>query len=478
MAVQTTAVTRERVPYRAAISWACALILAMLVLLAPALWNGFPLLQYDTGGYLARWYEGYLVPSRPGAYGLFLLSGVTHDFWPVLLIQAALTVWMAALVLRTHGYGRRPFLLLAILAALSVLTTLPWIASILLTDIFVGLAVLAMHLLVFRAETLRRWEQAALLLLIAFAGATHSATLGLLLAMAVVTIAVKLFRRDFIPAGGAWRAAIAAVLCIIMTFAANFAIAGRIAWTPGGYGILFGRMLQQGLVVRYLDKHCATTAFKLCPYRSELPRDADAFLWGESVFNKLGRFDGLGDEMRTIVLGTLKEFPREQIEGAISGTVKQLISVGTGEGVVNSVWHTYAIMNRYTPSVVPAMQAARQQQDQISLRLINRIHIPIALLSLVLLPVWIMLGLRRSAAADFGRLATTVTVAVLINAAVCGGLSNPHDRYGARIIWLAGMVGLLGVVRMVEARRQPATNIGVLGISGTTVLNAGEAASN
>ena len=22
------------------------------------------LLQYDTGGYLARWYEGYLVPSR------------------------------------------------------------------------------------------------------------------------------------------------------------------------------------------------------------------------------------------------------------------------------------------------------------------------------------------------------------------------------------------------------------------------------
>jgi glycerol uptake facilitator-like aquaporin len=179
------------------------------------------------------------------------------------------------------------------------------------------------------------------------------------------------------------------------------------------------------------------------------------------VFNKLGRFDGLSDEMRTIVLGTLKEFPREQIEGAIAGTVKQLISVGTGEGVVNSVWHTYAIMSRYTPSVVPAMQAARQQQGQISLQLLNRIHIPIALLFLVLLPLWITLGLRRSASADFSRLAMTVTVAVLINAAVCGGLSNPHDRYGARIIWLAGMVGLLGIVRMVEVRRQPAINLGV-----------------
>ena len=32
-------------------------VAAIFMLLAPALWNGFPLLQYDTGGYLARWYE-------------------------------------------------------------------------------------------------------------------------------------------------------------------------------------------------------------------------------------------------------------------------------------------------------------------------------------------------------------------------------------------------------------------------------------
>ena len=40
------------------------------MLLAPALWNGYPLLQWDTGGYLARWYEGYLVPSRSTVFGL------------------------------------------------------------------------------------------------------------------------------------------------------------------------------------------------------------------------------------------------------------------------------------------------------------------------------------------------------------------------------------------------------------------------
>ena len=52
-----------------------ATLCCFAVLLAPALWNRYPLLQYDTGGYLARWYEGYLVPSRSTVFGLFLHVG-------------------------------------------------------------------------------------------------------------------------------------------------------------------------------------------------------------------------------------------------------------------------------------------------------------------------------------------------------------------------------------------------------------------
>src|SRR3970040_864544 len=91
---------------------------AFVLLLAPAIWNGFPLLQYDTGGYLARWYEGTLVPSRAVVYGLILNAGSPLAFWPVLVVQAALTVWVIALMLRAHGLGRRPWLLLGTIAAL------------------------------------------------------------------------------------------------------------------------------------------------------------------------------------------------------------------------------------------------------------------------------------------------------------------------------------------------------------------------
>src|SRR3981081_3437400 len=95
---------------------------AMLMLLAPALWNGFPLLQYDTGGYLARWYEGTLEQSRSTVYGLFLNALTWPDFWPAIVVQATLTVWVLALALRVHGLGVRARVLLVTVAVLCVAT--------------------------------------------------------------------------------------------------------------------------------------------------------------------------------------------------------------------------------------------------------------------------------------------------------------------------------------------------------------------
>ena len=163
--------------------WALAVILSIALLMAPALWNGFALLQWDTGGYLARWYEGYLVPSRAVVYGLILMAGAPLAFWPVVLLQSALTVWIVALMLRAHGLARRPLLLLGVIATLSVLTTLPWLTSILLTDIFAGLSVLALYLLLLRNETLGYGERVGLVALIAISAATHNATLAVLLGL-------------------------------------------------------------------------------------------------------------------------------------------------------------------------------------------------------------------------------------------------------------------------------------------------------
>jgi hypothetical protein len=153
-------------------------------------------------------------------------------------------------------------------------------------------------------------------------------------------------------------------------------------------------------------------------------------------------------------LASLVEYPLLQAETAAVATAKQLINVRTGEGVVSSIWHTYGIIERYTPRLVSDMRAARQQHGQISFTAINHLHYSVALACLALLPLIAGYALRRHGLADIGEFATTCLFAVLANAFVCGVLSNPHDRYGARLVWLAVAAAALTAVRLYEQRQR------------------------
>ena len=150
----------------------------------------------------------------------------------------------------------------------------------------------------------------------------------------------------------------------VMLVLANFALSGQWAWTPGGEAVAFGRMLQDGIVAQYLRDHCPQQKLKLCPYRDELPATADDFLWGHSMFDKLGRFRGMNDEMGFIATHALAEYPLWQAEAAIVATAEQLLHVATGEGSSRNDWipHTYGIIEYYIPAQLKPMRAARQQQ--------------------------------------------------------------------------------------------------------------------
>jgi hypothetical protein len=421
------------------------LAVAMLMLLAPALWNRFPLLQFDSGGYIARWYEGTLEESRSTVYGLFLNLLTYPDFWPAIIAQAAVTLWVLALVLRAYGIGGRPRLLLVILGALSLLTTLSWLADQLLTDIFAGLAVLALHVLVMHPDRLARWERIALLAVIAFAAATHSATLMLLLALIAAGLVLGLFFRSRISFAQSGHVGLTLALSVVLVFAANYFVAQRLAWTPGGIGLTFGRMLQDGIVARYLNDHCPNPKLRLCEHRAELPTDADMFFWGEGVFNRLGRFAGLNDEMREIVLGCLQDYPSLEIRTAVADWAKQLVLVRTGYGINNEIWHTYGMIQNFVPSARADMEAARQQRGELGpvFEVVNRVHVPVTWTAMVLLIGLCGLGVVYSRFNDLGWLAATVTLAILLNALLFGVLSGPHDRYGARLAFMAPLVLLM-----------------------------------
>jgi hypothetical protein len=417
-----------------------------LMLIAPALWNGYPLLQWDTGGYLARWYEGYLVPSRSTVFGLYLHYGEGSNFWINLGIQALATLWILQLTLRVFGMTR-PLRLLAIGIALTLTTSLPWLASTLFTDVFAGLSVLSLFVLVLHSDKVSTIEKWSLFAFTAFAGATHSGTLAVLLGLCCAGWIARPWLGARIPVAGLLRGSLTMVAGAAMLLAANFALSGQLAWTPGGYGVAFGRMMQDGIVARYLREHCPQQQLKLCPYRDELPPTADDFLWGHSMFDTLGRFEGLDDEMGLIVKRSLAEYPLAQTEAAIAATARQLAMVATGEGTNGWIPHTYGIIERYMPAQLAPMRAAHQQHWDIDFAAINLVHVPIALASLLLVAVLFGRAIWRRRFDDLGLLAATVCLALLGNAVICGVISGPHDRYGSRMAWVATLVVLIAALR-------------------------------
>jgi hypothetical protein len=214
-------------------------------------------------------------------------------------------------------------------------------------------------------------------------------------------------------------------------------------------------MLQDGIVTQYLRDHCTTQQLKLCPYRNQLPPTADDFLWGNSMFNTLGRFQGMNDEMGFIALHSLAEYPAWQAEAAIVATAQQLTDVATGEGTNGWIPHTYGIIERYLPSQLTPMRAARQQHWDINFNAINRIHVPVALGSMLLLAAIGAAAIRRRQLDDLTLLAATVSLALLGNAFVCGVISGPHDRYGARMVWIATLVALIAAFKYFAGAEYP-----------------------
>lgn len=438
--------------HRDRLKWALAVMACIFILIAPAVWNGFPLLQYDTGGYLSPWFEGKLEINRSVPYGLLLVAGRWWNFWPVLVVQAGLTVWVMALTLRAHGLGNRPGLLTTTVASLSILTTLPFLTAILLTDIFAGLSVLALYLLLLRDDTLRGWERIALTILVAAAAATHSGTMVMLLGLVLCATVLWLFDSARIPYARLLRSMSALILGTLMVVGANGIVTGRVGWTPGGIALTFGRMLEDGIVARYLDDHCPDPTLRLCAHKAELPHDADDFFWGEGVFDTLGRFDGLRDEMRRIALESIADYPLLQIQSVVSETAKQLTQVDTGAGIVNWIWNTYGEIERHVPEAVPAMKSARQQRGALSFETINDWQRPLAWLSELLLPLIAFAALRQARYRDAGEFAASMALAIFGNAAVFGLLATAHHRYGARIVWLASFAAAVALASWLARR--------------------------
>ncbi len=430
------------------------------MLLAPAYWNGYPLVYFDSEDYVEISFTWQPIIYRIMTYGAFV--GIAKPFgtlWVVVWAQALMMAWMLHEAVWSWIARWRPQVFLGLGIALSLLTGLPWVTSQVMADMFAGLAVLGIAILAF-GSAIPLWRRMVLVPMVALAIGVHMSHVAVALGLALVLTALWLGARLSLrmPRPRLGMPLLAVALGTASVPGVHYLATGRAFFSESGQVLQLALFVQDGLAKKYLDEVCPQGApLKMCEHKEELPYTADEFLWGDSPFDDMGGWKAMHDEAGVIVKGAIAMFPLDVAEAMVGNTLTQLNLIAAGEDLVPMTWHFVRTQLKHYPDDFRAFRFARQQRREgISFDAINKLQVPVAQAAEIAMLGLLVVAWRRRDRIS-GGLLIIVLLALLGNAFVCGALSNPHDRYQNRLVWLALMSAIICAVRLDQrfANRKP-----------------------
>lgn len=429
---------------------------AVAILLAPAIYNGFPLIFPDTSAYLGVSYGSTWTLDRSAYYGLLfkplLLSLPTvPGLWTMVIVQAAIIAAVLAFLCRKAGL-RAGMSLLVVAAA--CLTSLPWHSSQLMPDAFTGPLVILLALTILRdpAEpgTPLLWLACGILTMLHF---TH---LGLFVAVAVCAVAaVKMsgasIKKRSVAAGVTLAFATAAY---ILPYGMIF---GRWSVSPMSSMFLFARMYEDGPARSWLANHCGRDApASICAM--DLPNNSQQLLWENSPLGtamvaqvKAGRWN-LIDDLHIVTSGTMREYPGEFLANSLAGGARQFISFGALDDLCPGACHLTGFVEE-VPGLGERLEASRQVQGALPKAAVRTIAGAAAWLSLLLILPMLVASIRRRDTLAICLLLSALG-ALVANALMGGALSNVNDRYQSRLIYLLPILETMAALRWLSFKVQ------------------------
>ena len=311
---------------------------------------------------------------------------------------------------------------------------MPFYTSQIMADVMAGWLVLIPCLLVLRRWSV--WVTAALLTLAFLAIASHYSHVPLGLAlMPALGLALAAQRR--------WGLAAAAQVPLILALALNIAVGkaatGGISIAPSRLPVLIARTLVDGPGADYLAESCPEAGWTLCEIYDEgeaIPDTTGGALWGpDSVIRRSTdeqRRDIAREEI-PFVLAVLRDRPLEQGAAFARNALEQVYSIGLDD------------VNR-TEIELLGPRDLEQTLDRLERRADVRAIEPVQWAAVAAGLAALALAVARGGP-GVRPAALLLLLGLGVNAAVCGGLSVPTDRYQGRVVWTLVLLGLALALR-------------------------------
>ena len=431
-----------------------ALVVSSLLLLIPAFYNHYPLVNPDTATYLASGFKPETPFDRPITYGLltriFSLNGLS--LWLVVFAQAFIVSWLIFKNISAILPGKScVWFGLMVVLFLSLFSSLSWVVSQVQPDVFTSIAFLCVLLLVIEHHS--RLMTILLYLLFFVSVAVHlSHPLLFAGSLSIFFLGAKFLSKQAGRAGLRKKLAILFILSV-----GSIAIMGA-ALSKSAHVFMVGSLLEKGVLKKYLDDQCHISHYKLCAYKDALPTKADDFWWDTaSPLYKVGDWKGSKPEFNKIIrdILTTPRYLGMFLHAAGTQTVQQLCTFGIGDG--NQKFPPGSNLNQtiklYFPAEISAFNRSTQNthpniwEALIIPNYIFEITICLSLVALVFfISQWKHLSQRT-------RIILLICISgILFNVADCSVFGIVNGRYGCKMIWLLPFCVLVVTLQQIKLK--------------------------
>lgn len=468
-------------------AWVAA---AVLLCLSVLLINGRPLFYFDTLGYLVQGTTGLnklgidapspledqsraqraTLPamaeidaaktvdgSRSAVYALVSAILAHLRMLEVLIavnvVAVFLAVWLPMRI-ATRRWGLRMPLAQSVSLPIIVasLGSLPFFVSYLMPDTFAPVLLLVIATITVFGRQMNAWEMLLAVALGAFATVAHLSHLAIVTAMvpAVALVALILSRRK-------WWLPPALILIIVGIGFAEQSVLRSAAKSVANSEVVIkpyitARIIEDGPGLTYLEDHCPNENIPTCKLYDALQWSDDPYRITAThiVFEtspRLGSFRLMTPEDQRSVaedqIGFFFDVLADQPVALTTAFLRNAVDQSERVAVDLTI-PTDSIVAQHAE--VPGLAFSEFGHGRITkstgwLGPLTLFHQALYILSLAVIVALILLP--RRVPGEIKALAVMVLLGILANALVCGGISQPSTRYGARVIWLLPLVATM-----------------------------------
>jgi hypothetical protein len=390
---------------------------------------------------------------RSAFYSLFtFVTAVSGSLWIAIVLQALILSAVLHLTVRLvcPVYPSQASLIVILLACT---TSLSWLVSTVMPDVFTPVAIILAALVLIFFDHLTRIERWLVFFALSASLVMHLSNPPIIVGVLVISAIMRLRRvwRDrirYVFVIGAVAMALIATLIV--------SIVGFKQWTltPNQIPFLLAHSVYDGPARLYLREHCPQAGFAMCRHLDRLDVSVDDFIWRENGVYSVVPLDEaaqIRSEEKRIFLNASLEHPLLATVTTIRDALKQLGYFTLQDFYIPS--YAYASMNPQDKDIMPAQIEPKYQYtggNKIKMGMYIRpveplwpivLAVPEYAVVIFALGYGVVVVMRQKVDRDARHFSTLMVAAVVLNALVVA-FSGASARYEARVIWLIPMAAL------------------------------------